>query len=188
MRPAQSIRPCTVEDDSASSCPARTARSFRTNRMKGSTAVGRLPCGTRGCGETGSDEPATLALHRKSYPKLSDYPMSAQGMRGSRYRFWSSLPFPRLLIDELAAPHLCCFRSTARRYVQYRKQHATHESTDLCASRPACVAPSSRRNPRFLFQECIATTAGDMHRSLNATKQCRKGRRIRRIGPRERRN
>lgn len=181
--PAHSIRPCTVEVESGSSCPARTARSTRTRRKKGSTAVGRLSCGTtgvparatRGCRETGN-EPARLALHREPYSELSDYPTDAQGMRGKNDCFWSSSLFPRLLIDERVAPHLCRIRSTARRCVQCCKRHAMRDSTDGCMTRTVRDARPYRQESLFSFQECIATTVGSLRRSLNAAKQCRKRR------------
>ncbi len=184
--PARSIRPCTVEDESASSCPARTTWPIPGNgmKMKRSTAAGRSSCATtgaparatRGSRETGSDEPARLALHRKSYYTLSDYPKGAQGMRESSCCFWSSSLFPRLLIDELAAPHLRCIWSTARRCVQYRKRHAMRDSTDGCASHAVREARTCRRESRFLFQECIAVIVGGLRRSLNAAKRCWKRR------------
>lgn len=148
--------------------------------MKGSTAVGRSSCGTtgvparatRGCRETG-DEPARLALHRESYSELSDYPTDAQGMRGTNDCFWSSSLFPRLLIDERVAPHLCRIRSTARRCVQYRKRHAMRDSTDGCAAYRARNAAGIAKGRDFLFQECIAATGAALRRSLNIGKQSR---------------
>lgn len=151
--------------------------------MKGSTAVGRSSCGTtgvparatRGCRETG-DEPARLALLREPYSELSDYPTDTQGMRRTNDCFWSSSLFPRLLIDERVAPHLCRIRSTARRCVPCRKRHAMRDSTDGCLTRTIRNARPFLRESHFLFQECIATTVGDLRRSLNAAKQCRKRR------------
>lgn len=151
--------------------------------MKESTAVGRLSCGTtsvparatRGCRDTGNDL-AKLALHREPYSELPDYPTVAQGMRGTNDCFWSSSLFPRLLIDERAAPHLCYIRSTVHRCVQYRKRHAMRDSTDGCATRTVRDARPYRRESRFLFQECIATIVDGMRRSLNAAQQCRKRR------------
>jgi hypothetical protein len=83
--------------------------------MKASTAVARLPRGAttattapareaRGGQETGTDRPAKLARRRERSPGLSDYPTGAQSTRRSSDCLWSSSPFPRLLIDELAAP------------------------------------------------------------------------------------
>ncbi|XHO60881.1 hypothetical protein BCC0191_004002 [Burkholderia ambifaria] len=112
--PARSIRPCTVEDESASSCPARTTWPILGNgmKMKRSTAAGRSSCATtgaparatRGSRETGSDEPAKLALHRESYYTLSDYPKGAQGMRESSCCFWSSSLFPDCLLTSWPPP------------------------------------------------------------------------------------
>lgn len=131
--------------------------------MKRGAVVGRSSCATtgsparatRGSRETGSDEPARLALHRESYYTLSDYPKGAQGMRESSCCLWSSSLFPRLLIDELTAPHLRCIWSTARRCNPYRKRHAMRDSTDGCASHAVRCARICRRESHLLFQECI---------------------------------
>ncbi|MET3823050.1 hypothetical protein ACVK00_001847 [Burkholderia sp. PvR073] len=147
--------------------------------MKRGAVVGRSSCATtgsparatRGSRETGSDEPARLALHRESYYTLSDYPKGAQGMRESSCCLWSSSLFPRLLIDELTAPHLRCIWSTARRCNPYRKRHAMRDSTDGCASHAVRCARICRRESHFLFQECIAVTVGSLRRSLNAAQQ-----------------
>ncbi len=159
--------------------------------MNGSTAVGRLSCATTGaparatcgCREPGH-APARLALHREPYSELPDYPTDAQGMRGTNDCFWSSSLFPRLLIDERAAPHLCRIRSTVRRCVGCRKRHAMRDSTDGCLTRTVRDARPYRREPHFLFQECIATTVINMRRSLNTAKQCRKGGRMQPAEPR----
>lgn len=151
--------------------------------MKGSTAVGRSSCGTtgvparatRGCRETGN-APARLALHREPYSELSGYPTDAQGMRGTNDCFWSSSLFPRPLIDERIAPHLCRIRSTARRCVRCRKRHAMRDSADGCMTHTVRDARPYRLESHFLFQECIATTVGNLRRSLNTAKQCRKRR------------
>ncbi|VWC14822.1 hypothetical protein BTE28158_05512 [Burkholderia territorii] len=120
--------------------------------------------------------PATLALHREPYSDLPDYPTDAQGMRGTNDYFWSSSLCPRLLIDERAAPHLCRIRSTVRRCVCCRKRHAMRDSTGRYMTCAVRDARRYRRESHFLFQECIATTVGNMCRSLNTAKQSRKRR------------
>lgn len=130
------------------------------NRMKVSVAVARLPCGAttapareaRGGQETGTAQPAMLAQRRERHPGLSDYPTDAQSTRRSTYSLWSSSPFPRLLIDELAAPPVRCFVSTARRCVQYRKQRATRYSTGDCVRQTAATAARIARNDIFCFR------------------------------------
>ncbi len=97
-------------------------------------------------------------------------------MRGKNDCFWSSSLFPRLLIDEHVAPHLCRIRSTARRYAQCCKRHAMRDSTDGCTTLTVRDAQPYRQESLFSFQECIATPVGSLRRSLNAAKQCRKRR------------
>ncbi|WP_176039897.1 hypothetical protein [Burkholderia stabilis] len=60
--------------------------------------------------------------------------------------------FPDWLIDEVVAPHLCCFISTARRCAEYRKQRATRYSTVHCARRTAAAPARIAGNVIFCFR------------------------------------
>ena len=86
----------------------------------------------------------------RASPRPFRLPTDAQSTRRSTYSLWSSSPFPRLLIDELAAPPLCYFVSAARRCVQYRKQRATRYSTADCARQTAATAARSAGNDIFV--------------------------------------
>lgn len=195
--PARSKRPRTDEGRAASRCPARTAGPIRMNRKKAGTAVGRLSHETtaasaramRGCPEARNNGRATLALHRESGSQLSNCPTGARRMRGSGDCYWSSSLFPRLLIDEMAAPQSFIHQVDRPpvRPISQAACHARFRRRLRGVSRP--LRRSCRRERDFLFQECIAATGADLRRSLNTGKQSREtpdDRGIRRLAERGR--